>query len=57
MNMKKKIRHQLQINFLIVFVAIAMITIQMPKKMPSFMRSLLSGGTTRFRHLGSAKVW
>lgn len=54
--MKKKTRHQLHINLLIVFVAIAIITFEMPKKMPSFKRSFLSGGTTRFRHLGCAKV-
>lgn len=55
MNMKE-IHHQSLIRSLIVFVAITIIAFEMPEKMPSSKRSFLSGGTTRFRHLGSANV-
>lgn len=50
----EKIQQQLQIKSLIVFDAIMNIVYEMPKKMPPLKLPFLSGGKTRFSHLGSA---
>lgn len=55
MNMEENMA-RFQINCLIVFVAMAVIPVEMPQKMPSAARSLAGAGAAGFRHLASAKV-
>lgn len=57
MNMEENMA-RFQMNCLIVFVAMAVIPVEMPQKMPSAARSPAGAGAgaATFRHLASAKV-